>query len=141
MPFIRFDDIITKVYDILRQDARTLAIDWHNGRRAEVQQSPAGNVYLGSGTIIPFTMPTGEEASFRVMIELLYAKHEGAPEAEQALRVGMDAVAQVLVDNWNLGLSYAYPIALGWEPTINPETLPPMARARMSLDVKVIPGD
>lgn len=143
MPFLPFDAVITKVFDLLRQDARTLDVDWHNGRRAlpQLQRLPAGNVYMGPWTTRPMTMPAGEEASLRVVIELVYASHDGAVVAEQDLRLGVDAVQQVLIDNWDLGLSFAYPELLSGTPTINPEATPAMAGTAIFLDVKIIPGD
>lgn len=142
MPFLQLDAILTKIYDLLRQDVRTIGIAWYNGRRspAQMQPFPAGNVYLGAGSIVAFTMPAGETASARIIIEIVFADHAGATKAEQLMREGLDAAAQVLVDTWDWGLSYAYPEGLTWEAVIEPEASPAFAMARLFLDARVIPG-
>lgn len=138
MPFINLHPIVTKVYDLLRTDARTLGIAWFNGRRARVQRFPAGNVYLGSGEISPRTMPRGEDARVTVVAEIAYAAEEGIDKAEALMRAGLDDVIAVLVDNWDLGLAYAFPERLEWETAINPEAQPQYAAAEVRLDVRVI---
>jgi len=140
MPFLNHHAIVTKVYDLLRFDTRTITIDWFNGRRAPGEFAlPGGNVYLGSGTILPDTMPAGEVGRMRVIVEVFTARHEGAGRAEQAMREYLDAIIQVLVDNWDLGLTYAYPVGLGWDTSLDIEATPPYAIARCLLDVEVRP--
>lgn len=144
MPFFRFDPIITKIYDILRQNSLTMGITWLDGRATladAMAHTPHCSVFQGSWSAKPFTMPVGEEATIRVILELIYASHEGAPTAEKALRLGMDDVAKVLYDSQDLGLSYAYPEGIAGDISINPEGVPPHAIARILLDVKSIPGD
>lgn len=142
MPFLNPSAIITRVYDLLRTDARTSAVNWYNGRRtaASIHSWPAGNVYLGIGNIAPRTMPAGEEGNLQVVVEIGYAAQESAASAEILLRDGLDNVLAVLVDNWDLGLSYAWPRRVDWSTTINPETTPPVAAAEIRLDVMVLPG-
>lgn len=138
MPFVNLHAITTKVYDLLRTDVRTSGINWFNSRRARVQSYPAGNVYLGGGEIEPRAMPRGEHARVTVVAEIAYASEQGIERAEALMRTGLDDVIAVLVDNWDLGLSYAFPERLEWETTINPEAQPQYAAAEARLDVRVI---
>lgn len=149
MAFLQLDAIATKLFDLLRQDSRTKDIDWYNGRRspAQMQQSPAGNVYLGPGTISPYTIPSGDQADARFLVEVYYGSHDGAGDAEKLLRVGLDDVVAVLVDTltatgrdpWSLGLSYCYLTSVAYDPRIEPEGTPPYAIVRFLVDVKILP--
>lgn len=141
VPWLQLDAVLTKVHDLLRHDARTLGIDWLNGRRIlhNAMVLPAGNIYLGPGAIMPETMPAGEVVRVRVVVEVATASHEGGPTAEKLIRGYLDDVAKVLVDNWELGLDYAYPIALAWDPMLQQEATPAFARAACFLDVEVRP--
>src|SRR3990172_6884204 len=100
MPWLQLDAIATKIFDLLRQDARTIGIDWYNGRRSpdQMQQSPAGNVFIGPGTITPYTIPGGDQADVQMVVQVWWGAHEGAGEVEQRLRIGLDDVAAVLAD-------------------------------------------
>lgn len=149
MALLKLDAIVTKVYDLLRLDSRTSALDWFNGRRAllQMQKWPAGNVFLGGGTVRPFTIPGGKEAPVRVVAQIYYNSQEGAAEAEQLLRNGIDAVVEVLIDvarlagsgGWDVGLSYAYPDSVSWRTIGAPEDSPALAIAEIVLEVHIIP--
>lgn len=141
MALLRLHEVITKVYDLLRQDSRTAGVDWFNGRRspAQWQQSPAGDVYLGPGTVLPYTIPSGEHGRMQVVVEVGVASHAGSGPAEVALRGLVDSVAEVLLDNWELGLAYAYPEGLTWDASSEPEASPAYASARMQLAVRILP--
>lgn len=139
-PWLNIDAILTKVHDLLCQDVRTMEIQWSNGRRIlhEAQRFPAGCVYLGPATVVPETMPAGEMVRMRVIAEVATNAFEDKV-AEVRLRGYLDQVAKVLVDNWELGLDYAYPVGLLWDPFLNEEAAPAYARARLFLDVEIRP--
>lgn len=140
MPWLDLDAVVAKVYDLLRYDSRTKDIAWHNGRRSALQlhQMPAGIVFLGPGSITAYTIPRGERATVRVVVEIVSADHDLAV-AERAMRVAMDAVMQVLIDEWNLGLAPVHPESLGWEIDANPEQTPPTVAVRIMLEVQIYP--
>lgn len=141
MPLLKLHEVITKVYNLLRQDSRTAGVDWFNGRRspAQWQQSPAGDVYLGPGTVLPYTIPCGEHGRMQVIVEVGTASHSGSGQAEETLRGLVDSVVEVLVANWELGLAYAYPEGLTWDAGIEPEASPAYVSARLQLAVRIIP--
>lgn len=149
MPWLQLDAIATKIYDLLRQDPRTIEIDWYNGRRspAQMQQSPAGNVFIGPGTITPYTIPGGDQADVQMVVEVWYGSQEGATNVEQRLRTGLDDVAAVLADAqsgsgrtpWDLGLTYCYITGIGFVPDVNPEASPAWGSVRFLVDIKILP--
>ena len=148
MSYLYLDAVVTKVYDLLRLDSRTSNLDWYNGRRTldQMQKLPGGNVYLGPGNVLAYTMPGGEQAPFRVMVEIVYIDQAGADKAEQEMRNGVDIVAEVLLETarqggsagWDLGLTYAYPEGgLSWRTISSPAEN--TAMAELGLDIRIIP--
>jgi len=149
MAFLRIADIITKVYDLLRQDVRTLQIDWVKHRRliGLSQVFPAGNVYWeGPGpTVTPETMPGGDLGILRVVVETFFANHEGQEATEADVTVAVDAISDVLINTsrlgsaWDIGLDYAYPVRLSHALRLLPEAMPPHAHLTSLLDVEIRP--
>jgi hypothetical protein len=143
MPLFNIDAIVTRVYDLVRTDSRTSALNWHNGRRSpdQMNQLPAGNVFLSATPVgEAYSSPKGEAARLVVTVQVVYGSHEGSAEVERLLRNGIDSLADVLLDEWTLGLDYAWPEALlGGAVGVNPEASPAIAVADFQLQIRVIP--
>lgn len=145
MSWIGFDEIVTKVYDLLRTDRRTSTLDWHRGRRhwEDIQRFPAGSVYLGDGTLVPHTIPGGDSAPFQVVVTIAYSDQAG--EVERLKCAGLEAVLAVIADTarggssgWDIGLSTAYVDGIAWRaidaPALN------MAAAEIRIAMHAIPS-
>jgi len=150
MAFLRLNDIITAIYDILRQDVRTLGIKWekHKLVAATEQRERAGAVYYEGAlpSVTPETMPGGDLGQFRVNVEVLVGAHEGMERTEELAREIIDDVLAVLVDTtraneraWSIGLSYAYPVRVDVVTTLQPEATPPRAIVLFLVHLEVRP--
>lgn len=141
MPSLGLDEILTKVYDILRQDVRTLAVNWQKARftLADLRSYPAGTVAFTPGmTLGGETIPSGMGGTMPVLVRLRTVSHEGVAAAEISIHRILSDVVEVLWDKRKLDLTRIMFFNLSLqEMDSNAEASPPYAEASLIVSCRV----